>query len=77
MSESETNPFPDTHYTQTELARKLGRSKRTLWRWESRGVAPPKTVLGRLVLYKKSSVEDWLAQQERRPGRKRAASVRK
>ena len=46
-----------------ELATELGRNKRTLDRWDALGIGPPRTRVGRTVLYRRSSVQKWLATQ--------------
>ena len=55
--------------TKQELARALGRSPRTLDRWETRRIAPPRVVLGRTILYSVASVREWLQSREQRRGR--------
>jgi predicted DNA-binding transcriptional regulator AlpA len=52
---------------ETELAVQLGKSLRTLWRWRVRGVGPPYVVVGRVVMYRISSVRQWLEDRERQP----------
>jgi hypothetical protein len=50
--------------TKEELAAELRRNPRTLDRWDTLGVGPPRTHVGRQVLYRRSSVERWLVAQE-------------
>ena len=66
MSISE--PILSEFLTKEELATELRRNPRTLDRWEVLGVGPPRTHVGRQVLYRRASVERWLAAQERRRG---------
>lgn len=47
------------------LAAQLGKTVKTLVRWENDGKGPPVTRLGRDVVYRVSSVEKWLQAQER------------
>ena len=54
--------------TVEELAAELGRNKRTLDRWDALGMGPPRTRVGRTVLYRRSSVQKWLAAQEHQAG---------
>ena len=54
-----------------ELARELSVSVDTLGRWETRRSGPPCVRAGRKVLYRRSSVQDWLQAQEM-PRAKRA-----
>ena len=64
MSSSE--PILSEFLTKEELAAELRRNPRTLDRWDVLGVGPPRTRVGRQVLYRRASVERWLAAQERR-----------
>jgi hypothetical protein len=52
--------------TKQELANELGRNPRTLDRWDTLGIGPPRTKIGRKILYRRSSVQKWLAVQEDR-----------
>jgi hypothetical protein len=51
--------------TKEELSQELGRNARTLDRWEVLGTGPPRTRIGRKVLYRRTSLQKWLAAQER------------
>jgi hypothetical protein len=51
-------------FTKEELAGELGRNMRTLDRWEALGIGPPRTLVGRKILYRRTSVQRWLAAQE-------------
>lgn len=46
------------------LAAELRRNKRTLDRWNALGIGPPRTRVGRRVLYRRASVQKWLLAQE-------------
>jgi predicted DNA-binding transcriptional regulator AlpA len=66
------SPFPEAYFTIEGLARKLGRTRRTLDIWHSRGYGPPRTQLGRSILYRKVAVMEWLAKLEKpEPGRRK------
>ena len=52
---------------ETDLARKLNRSVRTLERLAARQSGPPRIKIGRLIFYRIDSVRAWLAQQEKKP----------
>jgi hypothetical protein len=64
MSISE--PILSEFLTKEELATELRRNPRTLDRWEALGMGPPRTHVGRQVLYRRASVEKWLASREQR-----------
>jgi hypothetical protein len=64
----------DGYISETDLARRLNRSVRTLQRLAARRRGPPRTKIGRLIFYNVDHVRDWLAQQEQ--PRKPVATVR-
>ena len=64
----------DGYISETDLARQLNRSVRTLQRLAARRLGPPRIKIGRLVFYNVEHVRDWLAQQEQ--PRKPVGSVR-
>jgi hypothetical protein len=74
MSSSE--PILSEFLTKEELAVELRRNKRTLDRWEVLGVGPPRTLVGRLILYRRSSLLKWLAAQENQGRSDTAAAER-
>jgi hypothetical protein len=51
--------------TKEELAAELHRNPRTLDRWDVLGAGPPRTIIGRKVLYRRASVQKWLCALER------------
>jgi predicted DNA-binding transcriptional regulator AlpA len=53
------------YISRDELANKLGKTVKTLVRWENDGNGPPVTRIGRTPFYSLSSFEKWLKQQER------------
>ena len=63
MSISE--PVLSEFLTKEELAAELRRNPRTLDRWDALGMGPPRTHVGRKVLYRRASVQKWLCAQER------------
>lgn len=50
--------------TRKDLAQALRVTVDTLGRWEARRVGPPCVRAGRMVLYRRRAVQDWLAAQE-------------
>lgn len=52
------------YLTRAELAAELDNSERTIIRWDNAGVGPPRTVLGRRVLYRREGVLQWLRDRE-------------
>lgn len=61
---SNFEPILSEFLTPEELAAELRRNKRTLDRWEVLGTGPPRTHVGRKVLYRRGSVQKWLVAQE-------------
>lgn len=51
--------------TTKQLAKYLNKSVNTIHGWRHRKVGPPGFRLGRDVVYRRSSVDAWLAQRER------------
>jgi hypothetical protein len=61
---SELGPLLSEFLRKEELAAELRRNERTLDRWAALGLGPPRTFIGRTVLYRRASVQKWLAEQE-------------
>jgi hypothetical protein len=59
-----TEPILSEFLTKEELAAELRRNPRTLDRWDVLGMGPPRTHVGRRVLYRRASVLKWLSAQE-------------
>ena len=51
--------------TRAELARELGVTVPTVARWHSEGDGPPYTKVGKRILYRRESVQQWLMSRER------------
>jgi excisionase family DNA binding protein len=64
---SNSQPILSEFLTTQELATELGLNKRTLDRWHALGTGPPRTRVGRKVLYRRTSVQKWLAVQQQSP----------
>jgi hypothetical protein len=65
MSNSE--PLLSEFFEKEELTNELNKTPRTLDRWDALGTGPPRTRIGRKVLYRRTSVQKWLAAQEQSP----------
>lgn len=61
---SNSQPILSEFFTKQELAAELGRNPRTVDRWDALGTGPPRTHIGRKVLYRRASVQKWLTAQE-------------
>jgi hypothetical protein len=61
---SDPEPILSAFLTREELAAELRRNPRTLDRWAVLRIGPPRTRVGRKVLYRRASVQKWLAEQE-------------
>ena len=61
----------DGFITREQLAAELGKSPRTVDRWEVRRIGPPRVIVGRTILYRVESVRLWLQSCERHKGRRR------
>lgn len=65
----------DDYLTQAQAAAELGITDRTLKRWHTDRIGPPRTKIGARVYYRKDSVAEWLKSREMIPARaKRAAA---
>lgn len=63
----------EDYFTKPGLARFLHRGKRTIDRMHSERTGPPRTVIGRTILYRKAAVLDWLKSKEQHQPRARAS----
>ena len=61
------------YISRDELAEQLDRCPRTLDRWDSLKIGPPRTIIGRRVLYRRQAVAEWLRAQEETPPSSQAA----
>ena len=57
------------YLTPDELAQELGKSVRTIARWDSLRTGPPKTVIGKKAYYRREAVRQWLLRQEQKQAR--------
>jgi hypothetical protein len=54
----------EENFTEDETARALGRAKITLAIWRSQRRGPPYIKVSRRILYRKTSLREWVAAQE-------------
>lgn len=52
------------YMTPAECAAELGINARTLERWHRLHQAPPRTKIGKKVLYRREAVTEWLRERE-------------
>lgn len=60
-------PILDGYIRKEELAAELGGTKRTLDRWHTGRIGPPRVRIGKTILFDRKSVLEWLARRERKP----------
>lgn len=75
IAETKTNgtslpPITDAYLKPEELALQLGVSLRTIARWTALGIGPRRVVIGKLILFNRESVSEWLREREDRPRRR-------
>ena len=59
----------------SEVAATLGVSQRSVWRLSATGEIPPPVRIGRSVRWRRSTVEAWLAKEERQAVRQQRADT--
>ncbi|WP_366869498.1 helix-turn-helix domain-containing protein [uncultured Roseobacter sp.] len=59
-----TNSVAEHYLTKSETAKLLSKSSQTLDRWHRLGTGPQRTRIGKTVLYRKDSLENWLQSQQ-------------
>lgn len=73
------NPLLAEYLDRPAFAKALGYTSRTLERWESKGIGPPVTRIGRKPYYRVAGVQEWLRSREkpmvREGARKRAGKA--
>lgn len=69
-------PLLDDFLSRDQLAKELGKSRCSVTRWERLGVGPPIVRIGGTPLYRRSTVEAWLADQEKKQAPKGAPALR-
>ena len=66
---------PDEVLSHSQAAEFLGVSTKTLKRWHSQRIGPPRCKAGQTIFYLKSSVLTWLKSREQEPLRKERVST--
>jgi hypothetical protein len=61
---TDTQPLLNDYLDDSGLAEELRVSIRTVWRWRAERKGPPCTRLGKKVLYRRSTVKQWLEARE-------------
>ena len=74
LVESEISIGARQYVSAQRVASMLGVSVRTLSRWDTTGIGPPKIKVGKLILFDLGKLTEWLASRESRPA---AAAGRK
>ena len=70
MEETSSANLLNEYFSLNQLAKELHRSVRTIQRWETMRMGPPRIKIGNLVLYPKSKLRVWLeSQTDERPSR--------
>jgi hypothetical protein len=59
-------------FSEQQLGVELNVTLRTLRRWQQLRIGPPRTRVGRRVLYRKTAVIQWLVNREQQPLRRRS-----
>ncbi len=57
----------DDYLTRDELAAQLGKSPRTIQRWDRLRIGPVPTVIGNSKVFRRADVQKWLDAQRREP----------
>jgi predicted DNA-binding transcriptional regulator AlpA len=70
QSEANIASLLDGYLTREALAAQLQKSVRTIDRWETRRVGPPRVRVGRLILFRVQSVREWLESHEQPHGKR-------
>ena len=67
LVESEISIGARQYVSAQRVASMLGVSVRTLSRWDTTGIGPPKIKVGKLILFDLGKLTEWLASRESRP----------
>ncbi len=68
-SEVNGSSLLEDYLTPDQLAEELGKSVRTIARWDGLRIGPPKTLIGKKPYYRRESVRQWMLRQEQAQAR--------
>ena len=57
----------EDYLSKGQLGKELDVTERTLYRWHTARIGPPRITIGRQVRYRRAAVEKWLIQREHGP----------
>jgi predicted DNA-binding transcriptional regulator AlpA len=66
----------EEYWERKEFAQVMGVDPRSVDTWEVKGIGPPRIKIGKRILYRKSSVMQWLATRETSRNRRMARRAR-
>ena len=62
--------WQNEYVSQEEMRREFKIAPSTEWRWNRLGIGPPRTYVGRKILFKTSDLRAWLERESKRRERK-------
>lgn len=65
----------DTYLTKSQAAAELGVNERTLNRWHTERIGPPRTKIGARVYYRRDGVAEWVRNREVTPVREKRSAA--
>ena len=65
----------DTYLTKSQAAAELGVTDRTLNRWHTERIGPPRTKIGARIYYRREAVAEWVRNREVVPAREKRAAA--
>ena len=68
-SEVNGSSLLEDYLTPDQLAEELGKSVRTIARWDGLRIGPPKTLIGKKPYYRREGVRQWMLRQEQAQAR--------
>ncbi len=68
-SEVNGSSLLEDYLTPDQLAEELGKSVRTIARWDGLRIGPPRTQIGKKTYYRREGVRQWLLRKEQEQAR--------